>query len=58
MVVAFLNKNQFIESYFKNKSLEKVEGVYSANDNRYEIAVIKNTFGIVNPLYYIKGYLN
>ena len=41
-----LNKNQFIESYFKNKSLEKVEGVYSANDNRYEIAVIKNTFGI------------
>jgi len=41
-----LNKNQFIEKYFANEDLDLVEGIYAGSNNRYEIAVIKNDFGI------------
>lgn len=41
-----LNKNQFIEKFFKGKTLDDVEGIYAGSSNKYEIAVIKNNFGI------------
>ena len=51
-----LNKNQFIEKYFAGKSLDSVEGVYIGSNNKYEIAVIKNTFNIL-PAYNYLGIL-
>jgi S1-C subfamily serine protease len=48
-----LNKNEFIDTFFKGKSLTNVEGIYSTNDNRYEFAVIKNTFGVFSGYDYL-----
>ena len=41
-----LNKNQFIEKFFKGKNLSRIEGVYAGSNNRYEVAIIKNDFGV------------
>tara|TARA_B100001057_G_scaffold190846_1_gene191667 strand:+ start:204 stop:1313 length:1110 start_codon:yes stop_codon:yes gene_type:complete len=37
-----LDKNQFIEKFFKDKDLDKIEGIYTGSNNKYEVAVIKN----------------
>ena len=46
-----LNKNEFIDTFFKGKSLTNVEGIYSTNDNRYEFAVIKKRTPIIMKIY-------
>jgi S1-C subfamily serine protease len=51
-----LNKTAFIEKYFTGRELDKIEGVYVGSNNKYEIAVIKNTFGI-QPGYDYLGIL-
>ena len=48
-----LKKNQFIEKYFENKDLSEIEGIYMGSNNKYEIAVIKNTFGIFEGYDYL-----
>jgi S1-C subfamily serine protease len=48
-----LNKNEFVEKFFKGKNLDEVEGVYAGSNNTYEIAVIKNTFGVENEYDYL-----
>jgi len=48
-----LNKNEFVDTFFKGKSLINVEGVYSTNNNKYEIAIIKNTFDVFSGYDYL-----
>ena len=48
-----MDKNQFISKYFAGKTLDPVEGVYIGSNNKYEIAVIKNTFGISSGYDYL-----
>lgn len=37
-----LNKSEIKAKYFKNKTLDAVEGIYLGTDGKYEIAIIKN----------------
>ena len=48
-----LTKNQFIEKYFDKKELSEIEGVYMESGNKYEIAVIENTFGVFEGYDYL-----
>ena len=41
-----LNKAAFIEKYFADRKLDLIEGIYVGTNNKYEIAIVKNTFGI------------
>ena len=39
-----LDKNQFIEKFFKDKDLDKIEGIYTGSNNKYEVyEPIENT---------------
>lgn len=39
------SRSQFIETHFAGKTLESCEGVWLTSDNKYEVAVAKNTSG-------------
>src|SRR3990167_2766727 len=41
-----LNKEEVIKRYFKDRSLDDIEGVWVREDNSFEIAVLKNSFNI------------
>ena len=51
-----LNKSAFIEKYFAGRDLDRIEGVYVGSNNKYEIAIVKNTFGVL-PGYDYLGIL-
>lgn len=44
--VGALNKVEVIERYFKDRSLDDIEGIWVREDNSFEIAVLKNSFNI------------
>jgi S1-C subfamily serine protease len=41
-----ITKDQVIDRCFKGKVLDPVEGIWLEDDNVYEIAIVKNTYGI------------
>ncbi len=43
----------FIEKYFKDQELDFIEGVWRWQNGLYEIAIIKNTFGIYSGYEYL-----
>jgi len=44
--VGELNKEEVIKRYFKDRSLDDIEGIWVREDNSFEIAVLKNSFNI------------
>lgn len=48
-----LNRDQVIERYFKGKTIDIVEGIWSTTDNKYEITILKNTSGTFTDSDYI-----
>jgi len=45
--VGALDKNQVVEKYFKNRSLDEIEGIWVREDNSFEIAIIASKYLIV-----------
>jgi len=51
--VGELNKEEVIKRYFKDRSLDEIEGVWVREDNSFEIAVLKNSFKLFPGYDYI-----
>ncbi len=47
------NKQQAIDTFFKNTPENPVEGIWITDDNKYEIAIVKNDFSICQGYDYI-----
>lgn len=48
-----ITREQIIDQYFKNKSMDSVEGLWTTTDSKYEFAIIKNTSGFEHEYDYI-----
>ena len=48
-----LSKDQAIERYFRGKTIDTIEGIWTTTDNKYEITILKNTSGIFSDSDYI-----
>lgn len=48
-----LQKAEIIEKYFKGRDLDLIEGIWVWEDNYYEVAITKNSFGIYPQYDYI-----
>ena len=47
------NRQQAIDSFFKDKPVNFIEGIWITDDNKYEIAIVKNDFSICQGYDYI-----
>ncbi|GMB01121.1 serine protease [Pelosinus sp. IPA-1] len=48
-----LNRQQAIDTYFKDKPENPIEGIWITDDNKYEIAIVKNDFSLCQGYDYI-----
>jgi len=48
-----LTKEQVIERYFKEKTIDTIEGIWTTTDSKYEFAILKNTSGSYTDSDYI-----
>jgi S1-C subfamily serine protease len=48
-----LNRQQAIDTYFKDKPENSIEGIWITDDNKYEIAIVKNDFSLCQGYDYV-----
>jgi hypothetical protein len=47
------NRQQAIDTFFKDKTLDPIEGIWLTDDDSYELAIVKNTFSVCSGHDYI-----